>query len=312
MSPSPHVRVEIDLRRVRENAEGIRRETGVPLIAVVKADAYGLGAEQITRALAEAADGFCVFDADEARRIDLWNRTGKPALAIGPPTWEADDYLLHHVRPAVSNASQAARLKAARPVLCVNTGQQRFACDVESVPATLREGDIDEAFTHATSLAQVEILRNAVSGRVSRMHAAGSSLLHELSARLDAVRPGLAIYRGAARVSTRLVETRKGNGPAGYGGFIAPWHGVIRVGYFNGLHAGPCLVNGRPSQILEVGMQSAFVEVSGEDQAGDEVVLLGDGLTEQAIADDWNTSPHECLVRLTDAGVRTYSGGPRV
>ncbi len=34
-------RTVIDLARVRANAEAIARRTGVPLIAVVKADAYG-------------------------------------------------------------------------------------------------------------------------------------------------------------------------------------------------------------------------------------------------------------------------------
>ena len=156
------------------------------------------------------------------------------------------------------------------------------------------------------TLRQVRILRDALGDRSARLHAAGSSLLNEPTAWLDAVRPGLALYRGVVRVSTRLVETHKSTGPAGYRGFVAPWHGIILAGYSNGLKAGPCLVNGQPSRILEVGMQSAFVELQPADRVGDEVVLLGDSLAEQQIAPAWNTSPHECLMRLSSAGIRDY------
>jgi len=307
MRPSAHVRVAVDLRRVRTNAQAIRQLTGVPLIAVVKADAYGLGAERTTLTLADLVDRFCVFSPDEAIRIDLWQRTGKPALAIGPPaTLDPTDYVAHHIHPAVSTAQQAAALRSARPVVCVDTGQQRFACPMENVAETFDQGHCDEAYTHAATLQQVQMLQDAVAHRRARLHAAGSSLLNEPAAWLDAVRPGLALYRGSVRVSTQLVENRKSTGPAGYSGFTAPYHGVILAGYSNGLKAGPCLVNGHPSRILEVGMQSAFVETQPTDRAGDEVILLGDSISEQHIASAWNTSPHECLVRLTSLGVREY------
>jgi alanine racemase len=307
--PSPHVRVEIDLRRIRQNVFEIRQRTGVPLIAVIKADAYGLGADRIAPAVADLVDAFCVFRPEEAKAIDLWGRTKREAIAIGPPTWaDAKDYIAHHVRPAVSRPEQLAQFASADPLLCVDTGQQRFACDLQSVAGILPEGGCNEAFTHATTLEQVRGFREAVQGRVARMHAAGSSLLHEKAAWLDAVRPGLAIYQGAVRVSTRLVEIHKSNGPAGYTGFQVPWHGVILAGYSNGLRTGPCLVNGRPSRVLEAGMQSAFVEVDEDDDVSNaEVVLMGDGVTESQIATAWGTSPHEALLRLTGCGIRTYA-----
>jgi alanine racemase len=308
MSPSRHVRVEVDLSRVRSNAQAISRSTGVKVIAVIKADAYGLGARRVASVLAEVVDRFALFSPEEARAIDLWKRTGKPALAIGPPAWDdAAEYRTHHVHPAVSTIEQARQLKSAGPVLCVDTGQQRFACPVDRVDQVLREGGCDEAFTHASRIEQVRILKDAVGGRVSCVHAAGTSLLDHPGAWLDAVRPGLALYRGAARVSTRLVETRKSSGPVGYGGFVAPFHGVILAGYSNGLRTGACRINGRPSRILEVGMQSAFVETAEGDRVGDQVVLLGDGLSEEQLATGWQTGPHECLFRLASAGIREYS-----
>ena len=88
---------------------------------------------------------------------------------------------------------------------------------------------------------------------------------------------------------------------------------MIRVGYRDGLKPGPCRVGGRPSRVLEVGMQSAFVEVGPGDRRGAPVLLLGsehpadpDGLTESAVAAAWGVSPQEVLVRLTAAGPREY------
>src|SRR5438105_11115181 len=136
MGPSPDVSVSIDLGRVRQNADEIRRGTGVPVIAVIKADAYGLGADRIAPALANLVDGFCVFRANEALEYELWERTGKYTIAIGPPHWSnAEEYLAAHVRPAVWTEQQARALRAARPILSVDTGQQRFACPVRDVPA---------------------------------------------------------------------------------------------------------------------------------------------------------------------------------
>jgi len=138
-------------------------------------------------------------------------------------------------------------------------------------------------------------------------HAAGTALLEDDWSWLDAVRPGLALYRGAARVSARLVEVRDSTGPAGYTGFVVSRHGVVLCGYSQGLRpAGPCLVNGRRSRVLEVGMQSAFVQCGAGDRVGDEVVLLGDGVGEDEVAGAWGTTPHNVLTTLAGAGERTW------
>jgi alanine racemase len=310
MRRSRHVNVRIDLARVRANAQDVKRRlgTGVAVIAVVKADAYGLGVARVADALADVVDEFCVFSLDEAAEADL-KRTGKPILALSPPqTLDPAEYLRHGVRPAVVSAEQAAALRPARCVLSVDTGMQRFACPADEVERALRAGDCKEAFTHAARAEAARRLVELVGGRGLRLHAAGTALLGEPAAHLDAVRPGLALYRGAARVSARLVEARDASGPVGYTGFVPATgrHGVILAGYSNGVRPGPCLVNGRPSHILEVGMQSAYVECAPGDRAGDKVVLLGDGLTEETVGAAWGTTPQLVQVQLCGAGEREY------
>jgi alanine racemase len=303
-------RVVVDLRRVRANAQDVVARTGVPLLAVVKADAYGLGMREVAVALADVADGFCVLTLAEAAVNALWASAGKPIVVLATPGHDADagDYRNHHARPAVASADEAQQFADADPLLSVDVGMQRFACPAERVDAILRGGLVREAFTHATRPEHVEQFVEIAGGRGLRLHAAGSSLLGEPRAYLDAVRPGLALYQGAARVAARLVEVRESSGPIGYTGWRSATgrHGVILAGYSHGLRAGPCLVNGQPRRVPEVGMQSAFVELGPADRPGDEVVLLGDSLTEADVAAAWGTSPHEALVRLCRLGVRSY------
>src|SRR5437764_1032895 len=106
---------------------------------------------------------------------------------------------------------------------------------------------------------------------------AEAGLLDEPEARLDAVRPGLALYRGAVRTSARLADVRRSAGAIGYGGWRSEsgFHGVILAGYSHGLRPGPVMVNGRRQRITEIGMQSAYVTLNEADRMGDEVMLLG-------------------------------------
>jgi alanine racemase len=309
MQPSPNVTVRIDLARIRQNLQAIKMQTGVPVYAVVKADAYGLGAVKVAEAIKEITDGFCVFRLREAIDAQLWQRTGKRTIALGPPeSLDSKAYIENGVTPAVTTVEQAKALRDAKPMLCVDTGMQRFACPPEQVVAVLHAGDIHEAFTHGTRLEHVEKLKKSVGASAVKLHAAASALLHEPAAYLDAVRPGAALYHGAVHVSTPLVEVHQSKGPVGYTGFAASRHGVILAGYSNGLRKGFCCINGATRKILEVGMQSAFVEITETDRVGDEVVLLGESNPETAIAEHWRSSSQEVVVALASSGPRVYRG----
>ena len=310
---SQHLRVTVDLARVRRNAADVAARVRVPVWATIKADAYGLGAAEVARALRDVPGvaGFCVFALDEATSIDLWNLTGKPAIALGPPaTLDPETWVEAHVRPAVSTVDGALQLADARPILCVDTGMQRFACPPERVDEVIAAGAIDEAFTHATRLEHVTRLRELTAGRRMVRHAAATALLEEPAAYLDAVRPGLALYQGAVRVVARLADVRRSAGPIGYTGWVSETghHGVILAGYSQHLRAGPVIVNGRRQRITEIGMQSAYVTLHPDDRVGDEVVLLGAGVTETDVAAAWKATPHQALLTLAGAGVRQVEG----
>jgi alanine racemase len=306
---NPYVTVHIDLNRIRSNIEQIRSATNVPIYAVIKADAYGLGATKIAEAIGEIVDQFCVFDLQEATDNHIYRTTGKRTLALGPPTsMNPADWHSAGVTPSVSNLEQAVLLRPARPALCVDTGMQRFACPPEKVDAVFKSGDCREAFTHGTRLEHATKLKQLCGRYQVPLHAAATALLNEADAVLDAVRPGLAIYRGAARVLTTLVEVHDGNGPAGYSGFVTPRHGVILMGYAHGLRPGVCNVNGVKRRVLEVGMQTAFVEAGASDRVGDEVALMDEQVNDQVLAELWGVSPHEVMIHLCASGRRRYEG----
>jgi alanine racemase len=311
---SAHATVQVDLARIRRNAEAISQRTGVELIAVVKADAYGLGADVVAAAIGDIVDAFYVFDIAEVAAGRLRETAERRIIALLGKSDNPDDYLAQDIHPVVWTIERAKALKKARPVLSVDTGQQRFGCDPKDVEKIREAGECDEIMTHATDMSQVQTCLDAVVGGDAknrdgmgvRLHAAGSALLDEPKAWLDAVRPGLAIYREAARVSTRLVEVREGHGPAGYTGFKVPRFGLILVGYAHGLRPGPCQVNSQPRRVLEVGMQSSFVEIGAKDRVGDEVVLLGDGVSLESVAKAWHARPHEALLCLSGVGPKNY------
>lgn len=76
---------EIHLKAIRENARAFKAKTGVKLCAVVKADAYGHGAEAVAATLAGIADCFAVSLVEEAIAIRAAS-LGKDVLVLTPPT----------------------------------------------------------------------------------------------------------------------------------------------------------------------------------------------------------------------------------
>jgi alanine racemase len=307
MNSNPHVTVHVNLERIRGNVQAIATLVKVPILAVVKADAYGLGITQVAEAIKDLVSGFCVFELREAVGAQLHELTKKPILALGPPdSLNAYDWRAAGVTPSVSTVEQAAQLRAVRPALCVDTGMQRFAAPPHQIDEILRTGDCRECWTHGTRLEHALKLKELCGGRGLRLHAAGTALLSESLAMLDAVRPGLAMYFGAVRIITHLIEARDTHGPAGYGGFSATRHGVIRMGYAHGLRAGFCSINSQRRRVIEVGMQSAFVEIGPQDRDGDEVILLDENINEQILGKTWGCSGHEVLISLVRSGSIVY------
>jgi alanine racemase len=200
---------------------------------------------------------------------------------------------------------QARLYRGLRPAIDLDTGMQRFGCRADEVPELLAAADTAEVLTHAVDLPAVQRLIDACAGLNVRRHAASSSLLDQPQAWLEGVRPGLALYRGALRVTTRLMLVRETRGPVGYTGFTAERVGVLPVGYACGLTAGAVvLIGGRRQRVLEAGMNTSFVSADATDRGGDEVTLMGEGMDEFVQAAVLSIRLQEVLCRFAGMGER--------
>ena len=83
------VLAKIHLGNIRRNAKRFRDLTGTELCAVVKANAYGHGAEEVVNALSGVADCFAVSIIDEAVQIRS-AACGKEILVFSPPITTQD------------------------------------------------------------------------------------------------------------------------------------------------------------------------------------------------------------------------------
>ena len=138
-------RVKIDLDAISDNFTAIREKAGVPVMAVVKADAYGHGAVQVARLLQEQCAFFGVssmLEAMELRKAGL----STPILVLGnTPVSAFETAIREQIRPTIYRYEDAAFLSQAAAGLgmtasfhfAVDTGMSRIGFQVTDDDADL-------------------------------------------------------------------------------------------------------------------------------------------------------------------------------
>ncbi|MBR2890038.1 MAG: alanine racemase [Oscillospiraceae bacterium] len=137
--------VKIDLDIIRSNFEAVRAKAGVPVMAIVKADAYGHGAVQVARLL----EGSCAFfgvssmlEALELRQAGLKT----PILILGHTPVTAFPLAIREgIRPAVFHYEDALSLSAAAAEVgleapfhfAVDTGMSRIGFQATEADADI-------------------------------------------------------------------------------------------------------------------------------------------------------------------------------
>ena len=106
--------VEVDLDRYRQNCSEVRRLVGpsVKIMQVVKADAYGHGALQISKAaIKNGAACLGVANADEGMQL-RFSGIEAQIVVLSPPTYsEIDDIIKYELIPSVSDPAFARELQ---------------------------------------------------------------------------------------------------------------------------------------------------------------------------------------------------------
>ncbi|MGI6294655.1 MAG: alanine racemase [Armatimonadota bacterium] len=221
---------EVDLSAIRDNIKVIRKRVGpkVRIMPAVKANGYGHGAIEVSRACVQAGvDALCVATPDEG--VELRDAGFKePVLILGcSPVDCAPEIVRHDLASTVSDLNYAravseaavAQQKTAGVHIKVDTGMGRigvapegalaFARLVRMMPGLKLEG----VFTHfpcadeedrSFTLLQIAMFTKAISALkfhsipVPIAHAANSAgIMAYPESYFNAVRPGIMIYGGS-------------------------------------------------------------------------------------------------------------------
>ncbi len=379
-------RVEIDLAAVRENVAALATVVApARIIAVVKADAYGHGAVPVARALAATpvvqAGALAVSLLEEALELREHDVRGRILVLGGFYGEHHVDVVSHDLEAVVFTAHDLARFAAVaraagrrvRVHLKVDTGMSRLGLPhpdddggaaLDAALKLLTEHPELELTGLLTHLAEADGADPASASAqlarfvpvCARVHAAGFSpelhagnsaaALRFPAARLDAVRPGLALYgippepdvvpattpalRPAMRFVTEVIALR--DIPAGrhvsYDGLFEERRptriAVLPVGYADGYPRrlsgrGEILIGGQRCPVAgAVCMDMTMVDVTDlpvSPQPGDEAVLLGAqgaaaAVTARELAERAELSPYEIPCLLSKRVPRLYLPAP--
>ena len=230
--------MEVDLDAIVRNAGAARSRAGVPLIPMVKADAYGLGAEAVARAL-EAVDpyGYGIATVAEGRTLRAAGIT-RPLIVFSPLLF--DEYpgaRELELTPTLGSATEIAHwcLEGGSWQLSIDTGMSRAGVpwrEVSTLTDILQKHPPAGAFTHFHSAElndgsmdeQEERFRTALAalpGRPPMLHTDASAAVERHGkSEWDAIRPGMFLYgvdsgegsllspEPAIHIRARVVETR--------------------------------------------------------------------------------------------------------
>jgi alanine racemase len=326
----------LDLGAVRRNATTLLRAAGgAELWAVVKAEGYGHGAVDVSKAAIEGgATALCVATLPEALHLRAALRNAR-IIVMGP----VSEREIGEARAArLELVAADGRVPEGLPVhVKVDTGMGRWGLaelpaptrNVVGVMSHLASAESDPAFTQL----QVERFREAMAGLagLTRHVANSAATLRYAETRFDAVRCGIALYgispfggdpaeeglEPALRWESyvALAKLLEPGESTGYGRrFVADratWVGIVPVGYADGFRRDmtgtDVLVEGARRRVVgTISMDALAVNLEGEVPIGTPVTLVGDGIRIEEHARVAGTIGYEIAV-----GLNTRSGRAR-
>jgi len=233
--------VDVDLDAIVRNARSFSALTGVPLLPMVKADGYGLGAVAMARALTALQPwGFGVATVDEARELFL-NGIVQPIVVLSPLVPAMVDLVATvAARPSISDygALQAWLGHGTGPFhVEIDTGMNRSGFRWDDAATLAAAGNLlanatgwEGAYTHfhsaerdptncAEQWRRFQFALDALGRRPALVHVASSAVgAYGATYAADLVRPGIHVYGGfvpgldaipVVRLSARVVGVRR-------------------------------------------------------------------------------------------------------
>ncbi|MCP5432528.1 MAG: alanine racemase [Alphaproteobacteria bacterium] len=348
-------RLEVDLAALAANWRTLASEAAQAVCsAVVKADAYGLGLEPCARALLKAGcRTFFVAHLDEGLAL---RRIAGPVPEIfvlnGFLGERREDYCAGALVPVLNTAGEARAWAEAPPLaaaLQVETGMNRLGLARDEARAFLAALPAEAAMrvtllmSHLACADEPAHPQNAAQR--ARLAGLGDVLPHARRSlansggivlgpafHFDLVRPGIALYGGAAgargalrtvaRLHARVLQVKEvppGEG-VGYGATSradGPRRiATVSAGYADGIlrslsGCGVAHVGGILAPYAgRVSMDSLALDISSAEpdavREGDEAELFGDAVSVDALAARAGTISYELLARLGGRLLKVY------
>jgi alanine racemase len=320
--------IAIDLGALRRNARRLRQVLGrSELWAVVKADGYGHGAVDVSRAvLDEGAGALCV--ATVAEGLQLREALSTARIHVMGPTLDSDVAAARDARLELTVSD--GKLYEGLPVhLKLDTGMGRWGLsELPQVPA-----GVVGLMTHlATADSDPEFAREQLSrfeeatrpfAHLVRHAANSAAALRIPESRLDAARCGIALYglspfgadprddglEPVLRWASHLAQVKRlaPGETTGYGRrFVAEtetWVGIVPVGYADGFRrdmtgTGVVVEGERRHVVGVVSMDALAVELPGQLAVGTPVTLIGDGVLAEEHAAAADTINYEIVCKI--------------
>jgi len=232
--------MEINLSAIKRNYEKVRQEVNVPVMAVVKGNAYGHGMGEVALALQKAgAEWFGVEFVEEGIALRKAGIGGRILCFTSPISREeCEEFLEYDITPTIYSIESAELLNKVacqretncRVHLKFDTGMGRFGFRLEDLDSALaklknyKNFIYEGAYTHFSdafaksgdyTLQQLSRFQKIIERleeegiRVSLRHAASSVAAMDFpETRLDMVRIGGALF-GVAMFKNREVKLEK-------------------------------------------------------------------------------------------------------
>ncbi|MDQ6931712.1 MAG: alanine racemase [Candidatus Eremiobacteraeota bacterium] len=326
--------IALDETVLRENALAWRRYAGVPVRAVIKANAYGWGVETAVRGLSGVVESFCVSDADEFFELRKYT-TAAVIIFNDVPIERLSEIIALGGIPSIDHMdslSLCVELSARLPTpVRIRLGiAQAFGWNgigLAALPAFARRltnsGVEVELWTHVadpnTLDEQLEIARRAkdVLGE-SGIRIAGTEVASTLPLALQgpmgtSVRLGIGLFGAtfgqdvpgiecAICVKAPIIHCARSRRDMrlGYEGGFAPDGGYVilaRCGYSDGL---PRSLVGS-SGILSIGMQYVTIHSGQEKEEGADIMLVDRTTNLDEFAARAGKIPHEVITAFGNA-----------
>lgn len=155
----------INLSAIRHNAQIIRSKIGGRFFfAVVKADAYGHGAEQVALEIEDIVDGFCTAIVEEGIALRIAG-VQKPILVLAPPLSSGDVQSMRHYNllATVGDINSAKLAKDLDCHVAFNSGMNRYGCDGRGLKRLLKmlsPEHICGVYSHLYAPENIDVRRN--------------------------------------------------------------------------------------------------------------------------------------------------------